>query len=369
MIRILVYSVLLLTGMGASQFADVESWRPLLHAVTTVCLSYIMVEVGLEFSAGESWLKSYAVDCVIAATAAVSPWILCVLYLVGVLGTSWKEAWLVGLFAAPTSAGVLFTMLAAAGLSGTWVFKKARVLAVFDDLHTILLMIPLQIVFVGLKWPLLAVVILMMGLLVIAYRWLNRLYWPIGKSWLLLYGIAVTGLCGLTEHLTSVHLEVLLPAFVLGCLLNHRATIEEGDDPHSWVDQSVKALFMFLVGCSLPRVSMGATGLGMVLVHVAALTFLSNLGKCFPLLCYGREASRRERLALSVAMFPRGEVGAGVLLVALSYGLTGLPVALGSLSLALNLLMTGLLIMAVAKLIGRSAQAGGESAGSRLPNR
>ena len=57
---------------------------------------------------------------------------------------SWTEALLAGRFAAPTSAGILFSMLAAAGLSGTWVFRKARVLAIFDDLDTVLLMIPLD---------------------------------------------------------------------------------------------------------------------------------------------------------------------------------------------------------------------------------
>ena len=38
-------------------------------------------------------------------------------------------------------AGILFTMLAAAGLKASWVYKKVQVLAIFDDLDTILLMI------------------------------------------------------------------------------------------------------------------------------------------------------------------------------------------------------------------------------------
>ena len=58
---------------------------------------------------------------------------------------AWKENLLLSRFAAPTSAGILFTMLANAGLKNSWVYQKTRVLAIFDDLDTILLMIPLFI--------------------------------------------------------------------------------------------------------------------------------------------------------------------------------------------------------------------------------
>ena len=36
----------------------------------------------------------------------------------------------------------------------TWIFQKARILAIFDDLDTLLLMVPLKAIFVGLKWEL-----------------------------------------------------------------------------------------------------------------------------------------------------------------------------------------------------------------------
>ena len=88
---------------------------------------------------------------------------------------NWTEAILLGRFAAPTSAGVLFAMLAAAGLGATWLFRKARVLAIFDDLDTVLFMIPLQMLFVGFKQELIAVVLLILALLGIAYRWLHAL--------------------------------------------------------------------------------------------------------------------------------------------------------------------------------------------------
>jgi hypothetical protein len=40
---------------------------------------------------------------------------------------------------------MLFAMLAVAGLSATWFFQKARILVIFDDLDTVLLMIPLSL--------------------------------------------------------------------------------------------------------------------------------------------------------------------------------------------------------------------------------
>jgi hypothetical protein len=50
-------------------------------------------------------------------------------------------------------------------------------------------------------------------------------------------------------------------------------------------------------------------------------------------------------------MFPRGEVGGGVLVVSLSYGIGGIPATAAALSLALNLLLTGGFIVAVKKLL------------------
>ena len=109
---------------------------------------------------------------------------------------------------------------------------------------------------------------------------------------------------------------------------------------------------MFLVGCSLPKVDLGLVTPVAALGHVLILTILSNIGKCFILFCYRQEATLRSRLALSVAMFPRGEVGAGVLLIAMSHHFGGIAASLGVLSLALNLLLTGGFIAVVIKLIG-----------------
>ena len=97
-----------------------------------------------------------------------------------------------------------------------------------------------------------------------------------------------------------------------------------------------------------------------VFAHVILITIISNIGKCVPLAAYRNEATLRERLALSVGMFPRGEVGIGVLLVSLEIfrqqNMLDLPavkqsMTIGALSLALNLALTGVFIMLVIRLL------------------
>ena len=365
--QVLIYSLLLVSGILGSQFFDLESARWLINLITMACLAYIMIEVGLEFTINKKNLKSYGVDYAVAATAAAFPWIFCAVYFVTVFGTEWKEALLVGRFAAPTSAGVLFTMLAAAGLASTWLFKKARVLAIFDDLDTVLLMIPLKIMIVGLKPELFMIVAIIFVLLWAAYKWLHVLKWSTGKFAVLGYGIVIVGICKAIEVITHIHLEVLLPAFVMGCILynpynpekpqehSHEHTHLEPENGASvWLDRGIKAAFMFLVGCSLPKIELGDVSWGMAAVHVIGLTLISNIGKCFASFCYQKEASLEERIALSIAMFPRGEVGAGVLLVSIGYGMTGLPVTLAGLSLALNLVLTGVFISIVIQYLKKA---------------
>jgi hypothetical protein len=231
------------------------------------------------------------------------------------------------------------------------------------------------------------------------------------------------------DDTVPIHLEVLLPAFVLGCMLarpaGEVAHVEpdhlgedyigpEAEQDHAGekVSTLVSAAFMVLVGLSMPVIDVakptppaaevpaitstltpppaadaptttpvvvapttverskylpfeGETdatlaeknafpGWGMIAIHVLAITFLSNLGKMFSAFCYRKEATLYERLAVSVAMFPRGEVGAGVLVVSLSYGIGGPALTVAVLSLALNLLLTGVFILIVKRLITAS---------------
>jgi len=384
--KVFLFSILLVLGVFGSQVlpgllgSPYPAFAGAVRLLTMLCLSFIMIHVGYEFEIERSSLRSYAVDYGVAATAAAFPWIFCAVYFVAVLSPpgswssydAWTEALLAGRFAAPTSAGILFSMLAAAGLSATWLFRKARVLAIFDDLDTVLLMIPLKALLVGLRWQLGVIVVVMVVLLWLAWRHLHRLRIPVSWPFVLVYGAGIAAVSEaiyqtskLVDDVVPVHIEVLLPAFVLGCMLAR----PEGDDPH--VDDGreghlegpsspgeqraatlISAFFMVLVGLSMPSLSLAELGgLDVFLLHVVAITVLANLGKTFPLLVYRDEASWRERLALCIAMCPRGEVGAGVLIVSISYGIGGPMIAVAAASLALNLVCTGLFILAVRRLL------------------
>jgi Kef-type K+ transport system membrane component KefB len=416
---VLLYSLLLVAGLIGSQLLA-GAGAMLIKLSTMFCLSFIMIHVGYEFEVDKSRPRQYAWDYVVAMTAAAFPWVFCAMYFVFLMapaemwhsGDLWKEALLEARFASPTSAGVLFSMLAAAGLAATWVFKKARVLAIFDDLDTILLMIPLKMMMVGLRWQLIVIVIVIGVLLWAAWKYLHVARLPNSWRWVMLYAAVITGVCE-TAYLVSraiddavpVHLEVLLPAFVLGCMMARPA----GHDPHvddarvgheegpetpqeQFVATIVSACFMVLVGLSMPPLQ-GAVpaaivepiekpalayagistealaakkqfpGWSVIAAHVLVVTLLSNVGKMFPALCYRRDANLKERVALSIGMFPRGEVGAGVLVVSLSYGLAGPSLTVAVLSLALNLLLTGVFIAVVRRLIASTASLPAQTAG------
>lgn len=403
--KVALFSILLIVGLAGSQFLPAllgeahGSVANLIRLGTMIALAFIMIHVGYEFEIDRSRLGQYGWDYVVAFTAASFPWLLVTFYFVFVMLPSeqwgawpaWKETLLAGRFAAPTSAGVLFSMLAAAGLSATWLFRKARILAIFDDLDTVLLMIPLKMLMVGLAWQLGAIVFLMAGLLILGFVFLHRVRIPISWPWVLSYAASIGILSELIykgskviDPAVPVHIEVLLPAFVLGCIMAR----PEGADPHSddareghqegpeseneqRVATIVSAVFMVLVGLSMPAV-FGAIGpggdagndaatitaaqpspaWGIIASHVLAITAISNLGKMFPAFCYRREAPWRHRLAVAIGMWPRGEVGAGVLVISLSYGIGGPIVTVAMLSLALNLLLTGAFILVVKRLLG-----------------
>ena len=388
--KVIIYSLLLIAGLIGSQFvaADANGARFAIQLATMAALAFIMIHVGYEFEMDKSRPRQYAWDGFVAFVAASLPWLLCALYFVFVMAPAadwgklwtWEQAFLQGLFAAPTSAGVLFSMLAAAGLAATWVFKKARVLAIFDDLSTIVLIVPLKIMLVGMKWQLIVVIVIMAVMLWLAWRYLHVVRLPTTWPWVLTYSVLMTGACEglyygskLIDAKVPVQLEVLLPAFVLGCMLKrpegvdvhaHDAQPGHEEGPADPIEQRVSTLisaaFMMLVGLSMPRIFSGGTGeaapaWGVIALHVAAITILSNVGKMFAALCYRQETTFRERLAVAIGMFPRGEVGAGVLVVGLGYGMAGPSLTVAVLSLALNLLCTGLFIVAVKALLAKPA--------------
>ena len=78
------------------------------------------------------------------------------------------------------------------------------------------------------------------------------------------------------------------------------------------------------------------------------------VGKMFPVFVYRDEASVWTRLALSLGMCPRGEVGAGVIVVSLTFGIGGDAIKIAVICLALNLVASSLFIMSVKKLAAGS---------------
>ena len=388
--KVLSFSVFLVAGLVLSQSLPVLVGTEGIGAVRTVanillyvCLSFIMINVGREFEVDKSRWKSYTQDYFIAMATAAMPWFLIALYYVFVLlppefwnsWEAWKENLLLSRFAAPTSAGILFTMLAAIGLKSSWMYKKIQVLAIFDDLDTILLMIPLQIMMIGLRWQLIIVVLIVFLLLSFGWKQLGKYNWRQDLKAILFYSflvfIATQSLYLISKSLYgeagSIHIEVLLPAFMVGMIMKHK----EIDTPvEHKVATGISFLFMFLVGMSMPHFigvdfaetqagEYSVTGSqemmpwGVIIFHVLIVSLLSNIGKLFPVFFY-RDRKFSERLALSIGMFTRGEVGAGVIFIALGYNLGGPALLISVLTIVLNLILTGIFVLWVKKLALRS---------------
>ena len=360
--KVLSFSGFLMLGLVISQFLPMiagEGYgavKVLSNILLYVCLSFIMINVGREFVLDKVRWKSYAEDYFIAMATAALPWFMIA-------------------FAAPTSAGILFTMLAAIGLKSSWIYKKIQVLAIFDDLDTIILMIPLQIMMIGLRWQLIIVVVIVFMLLSVGWRQLNKYNWRQDWKAILFYSVIIflatqilyLGSKELYGEEGSIHIEVLLPAFVLGMIMKH----EEHDTPvERKVSTGISFLFMFLVGMSMPHFigvnfaethagthsvtgSQEMMSWGMILFHVVIVSFLSNIGKLCPMFFY-RDRKLSERLALSIGMFTRGEVGAGIIFIALGYNLGGPALVISVLTLVLNLILTGIFVLWVKNLALRS---------------
>ena len=370
--KVFLFSIFLLCGLFFSQIlpsalgsvygtlASISKW------LMFICLAFIMINVGREFELDKAKWRSYTTDYFIAMATAAVPWLLIACYYIFFLdtGLSWENNLLISRFAAPTSAGILFTMLAAAGLKKEWIYKKTQVLAIFDDLDTILLMIPLQILMIGFKWQLFVIILVVCILLIFGWKRLSSLNLP--QSWraILLYSVCIVATFESVYLISkafmgqdgAIHIEVLLPAFVLGMVMK---TVHNHSREEERASSFISYLFMFLVGLSTPIFigletgGDGMPGWGMLIFHVIVVTILSNLGKMFPLFFY-RDRKLSERLALSIGMFTRGEVGAGIIFIALGYNLGGPALVISVLTLVLNLILTGIFVLWVKNLALRS---------------
>jgi len=89
---------------------------------------------------------------------------------------------------------------------------------------------------------------------------------------------------------------------------------------------------------------------GMIALHVLMCSILMNAGKLFPATCYRAEVNWKTRVALAVAMMPRGEVCAGIIVNALALGIKGPAMTIAVFCLACNMMMVSFFIFVVKKL-------------------
>ena len=374
--RVISFSLMLMIGLVLSQVLPMllgESYAELKHMVEValgICLAFIMINVGREFEIDKSNIRVYVKDYLVAMLAAALPWIFIAVYYIFALmpqewwgmGDTWKETLLLTRFAAPTSAGILFSMLAAMQLQKSWIYQKAQTLAIFDDLDTIILMVPLQVAMIGeMNWQMMDMLITIFGMFFIGWRYMSRFEMPQNWYAVFTYSVLVYGATYLiytvTKHFFgaqgAIHIEVLLPAFIFGMIIKNRHIGGKGELAFS---TTISVVFMLLVGMSMPLINFGDTTTAVgesesliatipmmsgleIALHVLAVTILSYLGKLAPMLFY-RDRSLTERLALSVGMFARGEVGAGVIFIALGYNIGGPVLLISVLALVLNLILT-----------------------------
>ena len=373
--KVVSFSLMLMIGLVLSQVLPMfmgESYAELKHMVEValgICLAFIMINVGREFEIDKSNVKVYVKDYLVAMLAAALPWIFIAVYYILVIlpsdmwssGAVWKESLLLSRFAAPTSAGILFSMLAAMKLQKSWIYQKAQTLAIFDDLDTIILMVPLQVAMIGeFNWQMLAMLTAIFGMFYVGWRYMSRIDMPQNWYAIFTYAVLVYGATLLVYTVTkhffgdkgAIHIEVLLPAFIFGMIIKLRHV---GGKVESRVATLVSVVFMLLVGMSMPLIEFNTVANteesssviasipmmsgGMIALHVLAVTILSNVGKLAPMLFY-RDRTLTERLALSVGMFARGEVGAGVIFIALGYNIGGPILLISVLTLVLNLILT-----------------------------
>lgn len=375
--KVISFSLMLMVGLALSQTlpklmgGSYEELKHMVEVMLGVCLAFIMINVGREFEIDKSNVKVYVKDYLVAMLAAALPWIFIAFYYIFALmpqewwsqGETWKDTLLLSRFAAPTSAGILFSMLAAMQLQKSWIYQKAQTLAIFDDLDTIILMVPLQVAMIGeFNWQMMAMLTAIFGMFFVGWKYMSRL--EIQQNWyaVFTYAVMIYGATYLIYTVThyffgdkgAVHIEVLLPAFIFGMIIKNRHVEGVGEER---VSSLISIVFMLLVGMSMPLIDFGGAAASAesahtplistmpmmsgweIALHVLAVTFLSNLGKLAPMFFY-RDRSLTERLALSVGMFARGEVGAGVIFIALGYKIGGPILLISILTLVVNLILT-----------------------------
>lgn len=390
---------LLLCGMFMAQSAPsvLGEWQSvftlLIGLLSAWTLAMIMIPVGHECDIEKKgfWSK-HRIDIGVSSGSATLPWLLVSLFFHFFIlqPESWwtwhgvLESALIGRFAAPTSAGILLTLLDQAGLKETWTRKKAQLVVILDDIETVILCVGLVALHSGAIGPAAIVIAISLLLLAGGWRWMGKCNLPVGWKSVAVYSLTIVAVCKSIELVSHsinsahpLHIEPLLPAFILGFIIrrHHRSdseTTSQDDEiavdleqrhvpeasttlPPSEADERafsrIKLGFMFLVGAGMPAISLGsASSVGTVMFHVACVSVLMIAGKLVPLFAY-RNQSIRQRLALCACLQPRGEVGAGIILMSLSQGISQQAVTIALLALTVNLLMTPIFIMIAKRLL------------------
>jgi hypothetical protein len=358
-----LFSLCLIAGITCSQLFDLESYRPYLSFFSDIAVSYILIEIGLELFIDKKLWKTHLEDYWVAAIAAGLPWIFCFFYLQIRADQTWAETLLISRFAAPSASDILDPILAAAGFGGTWLFRKVRVLAILADIDTMLFIVPLQLLLMGTRYRILFVMIFVIILSILLWRYLHRLRLPSGRIWLLFYAVILTTLFRWIDLKFHLEIELLFPAFVWGSLIynpdlhkpktpfHEHIYLTPEQKPLFILDRSIKIAFMFLLGLLFPKLQIETVHISSLIADVLLLTLLANLGKCFLVFCFQKEASLKERIGVAISMWVRGELAAGILLLAIEKGIGGYATTVAGLSLALNLLLTGAFVAIVIRLV------------------
>jgi len=244
------------------------------------------------------------------------------------------------IFSAPTSTGVIMTMMALFDVKGSWVVRKASVLAVLGHL-CLLFSVAIENSRTGaagnsalFDLECLMPVLVSLGLLALAWFNIHKCMCPHLWPWVLLYasiiGIGSWCLEGMSLQFIRApevkwfHVAVLFPSFAFGCMISTLeasrcfANIdfeltedlilrqERMESAAPFVDTFVGTVFMFSVGLNMPQInySLASTSYGIYILHLIVVSILMLLGKLVVYFCYTSHDSK-QRLGLALLMCPR----------------------------------------------------------------
>ena len=105
--------------------------------------------------------------------------------------------------------------------------RGSRVIVLIHRQESVnLLGIPVFRYIIGWAWQLSVAAVIMISLLAAANMWLHRMELPISWPWVMAYAVGITLVSELIylaskmlDERAAIHIEVLLPTFVMGCLM------------------------------------------------------------------------------------------------------------------------------------------------------